>query len=175
MRKIILNLAMSLDGYIATEEGKYEWIGGHGDTSLNQNAPFDFDGFLKSIDTMVWGRRSYEDCETEPFEDKEIIVATSKNMDDYDNVKFINGDVVEYIKSIREKEGKDIYLFGGGVLIDEFIKHDLIDNYIISIIPTILGKGKPLFLENNPTIKLKLDNYVVEDGVVTMYYSKRVS
>ena len=70
-------------------------------------------------------------------------------------------------------EGKNIFLFGGGVLVDHFLKADIIDEYIIGIIPTILGKGRPLFLGNNPKIDLSLQYYTVEDGIVIMKYSKR--
>lgn len=58
-------------------------------------------------------------------------------------------------------------------MIDPFIKDDIIDEYIIGIIPTILGKGRRLFLGNNPKIDLKLQEYSVEDGIVIMRYSKR--
>ena len=58
-------------------------------------------------------------------------------------------------------------------MIDPFIKADIIDEYIIGIIPTILGKGRKLFLENGTKIDLKLQEYLVEDGIVVMRYSKR--
>ncbi len=77
-RKIILNLAMSLDGYIATEDGKYDWIKGDGDSSLDTKNKFDFQAFLDTISAMVMGRKSYDDCDIEPFNDKEIFIATSK-------------------------------------------------------------------------------------------------
>lgn len=73
----------------------------------------------------------------------------------------------------KKGEGKDIFLFGGGKLVDSFIKADIIDEYIIGIIPTILGKGRPLFLGNNPKIDLKLDKYAVDNGIVICRYSKR--
>jgi len=59
---------------------------------------------------------------------------------------------------LKEKMGKDIWLVGGGKLIDAFIKKDVIDRYIITVLPTILGKGIPLFLDNNHTIDLNLLN-----------------
>lgn len=72
----------------------------------------------------------------------------------------------------KRKKGKDIFLFGGGGLADNFIKSNIIDEYIIGIIPTILGKGRPLFLENNPKIDLHLDQYIMDKGVVILRYSK---
>ncbi|WBW97257.1 dihydrofolate reductase family protein [Oceanirhabdus sp. W0125-5] len=172
-RKIILNLAMSLDGYIATEEGKYEWIVGDGKTHLNTEEKFNFEVFLDTIDTMIMGRKSYEDCDIEPFRNKEIFIATSKKEKGFDNVRFISGDIVKLLQEEQTKEGKDMYLFGGGELIDQFIKADIIDEYIIAIIPTILGKGRKLFLENNPIIPLQLESYIVEEGIVVLHYLKR--
>lgn len=172
-RKIILNLAMSLDGYIATEEGKYEWIQGDGNVHLDTEEKFNFEAFLDTIDTMIMGRKSYEDCDIQPFRNKEIFIATSKKEKDFDNVRFISGDIVKFLQEEQTKDGKDIYLFGGGELIDQFIKADIIDEYIVAIIPTILGKGRKLFLENNPMILLQLESYRVEEGIVVLQYLKR--
>ena len=58
------------------------------------------------------------------------------------------------IENLKKLQGKDIWLVGGGILIDQFIKKDLIDKYIITIIPTILGDGIPLFKGENPEIRL---------------------
>ena len=78
-----------------------------------------------------------------------------------------------FIKTLLKNEGKNIFLFGGGIVIDHFVKADAIDEYVIGIIPTILGKGRKLFLENNPKIDLELQYYSVDSGVVVMNYSKR--
>jgi len=172
-RKIILNLAMSLDGYIATESGGYEWIVGDSDKSLNTEKEFDFPEFLKTVDVVVMGRKSYDDCDIDGFKDKTVYIATSKDMADFENVKFIKGDIVNIILEEQSKPGKDIYLFGGGEVIDPFIKADVINEYCIAIIPTILGKGRKLFLDNNPTLNLHLDKYTTSEGVVVLTYSKR--
>lgn len=176
MRKIILNLAISLDGYIADENGGFEWIMGHGDDSLDTEQQFDFPMFLESIDTIVMGSKAFEDTPNESiqsFSDKKLLIASSRKFDIPVNAEIINGDLSSKILKLREKDGKDIWLFGGGVTIDEFIKADIIDEYIIGIIPIILGKGKRLFLENNPTIKLKLQSSSVIDGISMLTYSKR--
>lgn len=172
-RKIILNLAMSIDGYIADEDGGFDWIVGDGDSSLNTNNKWDFNKFLENIDVVVMGKKCYDSNFHNDYKNKKVYVATSKELEDYDNIHFINGDIVKVIEEERQKEGKDIYLFGGGIVIDDFIKADVIDEYIIGVIPTILGKGIPLFPGNNPKIDLHLDEYFVEDGVMIMRYSKR--
>ncbi len=173
MKKIILNLAMSLDGYIASESGTYDWIVGDGNDTLNTEKAFDFEAFLNSVDTVVIGRKAFDDCPLEMFSNHRILVATSQNKENYDNIEFIHGDLVSLLREEQQKAGKDIYLFGGGGLVDPLIKSDIIDEYIIGIIPTILGKGRKLFHENNPTIKLCLKDYATSEGMMIMTYTKR--
>ncbi|WP_066872042.1 dihydrofolate reductase family protein [Clostridium mediterraneense] len=172
-RKIILNLAMSIDGYIATDDGGYDWIVGDGDNKLNTDNKFDFREFLENIDIVVMGKNCYDQDMHKEFKDKKVYIVTSKDIKDYDNIHFVKDDICEVIKREVEKEGKDIFLFGGGVLIDSFIKENIIDEYIIGIIPTILGKGRPLFFEGNPMINLHLDEYSVGEGITILKYSKR--
>lgn len=172
-RKIILNLAISLDGYIASEDGGYDWIIGDGDKRLDTENKWDFNKFLEDIDVVVMGKKCYDQNMHNDFKNKKVYIATSKEIKDYDNIHFINGNIVKVIEEERNKEGKDIFLFGGGVLLDSFIKADIIDEYIIGIIPTILGKGRPLFLGNNPKIDLDLEEYIVDEGIVIIRYTKR--
>lgn len=172
-RKIILNLAISIDGYIASEDGGFDWIVGDGDNSLNSENKFDLDEFLSEIDTVVMGKKCYDQNFHNDYKNKKVYVATTKELEDYENVHFINGDICNVIEEERKKEGKNIFLFGGGKLVDNFIKANIIDEYIIGIIPTILGKGRPLFLDNNPKIDLHLDEYILDNGIVILRYSKR--
>lgn len=171
-RKIILNLAMSLDGDIADETGGYEWIVGDGNSTLDTDQKWSFDDFLESIDIVVMGKRCYEQDMHLQYPNKKVFVATSEELEDFDNIHFIKGDIVKLLIEEKQKEGKDIYLFGGGQMIDAFLKSDSIDEYIVGVIPTILGSGRPLFLENNPTINLKLKGYYVESGITILRYSK---
>ncbi len=173
-RKIILNLAISIDGYIASEDGGYDWIVGDGDTKLDTERKWDYSKFLEDIDIVVMGKNCYDQKFHNDFKDKKVYVATSRELENHDNIHFINGDVCKVIEEERKKEGKDIFLFGGGILIDKFIKDNIIDEYIIGIIPTILGKGRPLFLGNNPKINLHLDEYITDQGVMILRYSKRI-
>lgn len=170
--KIILNLAISIDGYIADEDGGFDWIVGTGDSSLNTNKKWEYAKFLDDIDVVVMGKNCYTQNFHKDFEGKEVYIATSEKIEDYENYHFINGDIVKNINTLKN-DGKNIFVFGGGGLVDNFIKVDAIDEYVIGMIPTILGKGRKLFFENNPKILLNLDFYSVEDGIVVMKYSKR--
>ncbi len=111
MRKIILNLAMSLDGYISDNDGGYDWIVGDGDKSLDTENKWDFDKFLDSVDTVVMGKKCYDQNMHNDFKDKKVYVATSNKIESYDNIQFINKDIVKVIKEEKQKEGKNIWLF----------------------------------------------------------------
>lgn len=170
--KIILNLAMSLDGYIADESGGYDWIIGDGNPTLNTDEKWDYNQFLEDIDVVVMGKNCYDQGFHRDFIGKEVYITTSKEIENDKHYCFIKGDVVNQIQALKS-EGKNIFLFGGGIMIDPFIKENAIDEYVIGIIPIILGRGKKLFLENNPTIDLQLQSYSVENGIIIMKYLKR--
>ena len=170
--KIILNLAVSLDGYIADKAGGYDWIVGDGNSNLNTENKWCHNKFLENIDVVVMGKNCFDQDMHKEFKVKDVYIATSKEIENFENYYFINGDIVKEIENLKNK-GKNIYLFGGGILTDSFIKSNVIDEYIIGVIPTILGKGIKLFYENNPKIDLNLEHYVVEEGIIIMKYSKR--
>ncbi|MGL5694660.1 MAG: dihydrofolate reductase family protein [Peptostreptococcaceae bacterium] len=170
--KIILNLAISLDGYIADEDGGYNWIAGDGNSTLNTENKWDYAEFLEDIDVIVMGKNCYNQNFHKDFKGKDVYIATSENIVNYENYHFIKDDICKTISDLKNA-GKNIFLFGGGILIDHFIKADIIDEYILGVIPTILGRGRKLFLESNPKIDLSLKYYSVEDGVIIMKYSKR--
>lgn len=175
-RSIILYIAMSLDGYIARKNGAVDWLSGHADENNVDNG---YNNFYKTIDTVVMGRTTYEQVinELSPdvwvYEGKKCYVATTKKGEADSKVEFISEDIVGNIKNLKKQQGKDIWIVGGAKLIDQFIKQDIIDKYIITVIPTILGEGIPLFIKENPEIKLRLVETKVVDGMTELTYIKR--
>jgi dihydrofolate reductase len=175
-RNIILYIATSLDGYIARSNGAVDWLSGSGDNSDIDNG---YDEFYSTIDTVVMGRTTYEQVinELSPdiwvYEGKKCYVATTKRCEADNRVEFISEDVTELVKNLKKQQGKDIWLVGGAKLIDQFIKQDLIDKYVITIIPTILGEGISLFMGKNPELKLKLIETKMVDGMVEITYVRR--
>ncbi|WP_299986903.1 dihydrofolate reductase family protein [uncultured Pontibacter sp.] len=178
MRKVILDLAITLDGYIEGSNGEVDWC--VMDDDMN------FQGFLSGIDTILYGRVSYEmwgNFEPEPnaseteraiwtaVHSKKKIVFTSKAQQD-GNVTFISSGIPEKIAEIKKQDGKDIWLYGGAKLITTFIQHGLIDIYRISVHPTALGAGKPLFQDLKERINLDLiEVNRFRSGVVQLIYS----
>lgn len=169
--KIIMNLAVSLDGFISDMDGGFDWIAGHGDISLDTESKHDFAAFLNTIDIVVMGRNCYDQGFAKDYPTKQVYVATSNPKADEENISFYSS-IVEKVQEEQEK-GKNIFLFGGGILVDHFMKANIIDEYIVGIIPIILGAGRPLFLGDNPEVKLHLDTYAVQDGIVVLHYRRR--
>jgi dihydrofolate reductase len=146
-RKVILYLAASLDGFIATKEHKLDWlfeVEGDGDNGYSK--------FAETVDTVLIGRTTYDwVMEQEngkfPYPDKESYVFSRTEHAPTEYVQFVDGDLTGFIQKLKAREGKDIWLVGGGELIHSFLAEDLIDELMITVAPIILGSGIPLFAE----------------------------
>lgn len=154
-RKVILYIAMSVDGYIADENGSVTWLDKYNDESTMDS----FGEFFSSVDIVIMGRKSYDQVLTfgdYPYKDiKSYVYSNSKTGRD-EHAEYVNKSPKELINELKEQIGKDIWLLGGADLIQSFVEDDLIDEYQIAVIPVILGKGIPLFKEINTTIDLSL-------------------
>jgi dihydrofolate reductase len=176
MKKVILNLAISLDGMIVDENRKFDWIVGDGDTSHDTENQLDFFDFVKSCEVVIMGKVSYDDIPIdtiEGYQNKKFIVLThSKSKPKEDNVDFFDGDLSKLVRELKESISGNIWIFGGASVCNVLIKKDVIDEYIIGIIPIILGKGKRLFNDDNPKLKLHLEEYSVNQGITILTYSR---
>lgn len=139
MRKIILSLAVSLDGFIEDPKGQYDWC-------INDQSMIS--DLLSRVDSLLIGRKTYEliqslnDGELPPM--TKLIVSNSiKKVDN--GAVLIGDDLKKEIEAIKNKTGKDIWLFGGATLASSMMNLDLIDEIQLALHPTILGGGKPLF------------------------------
>ncbi|MBB6372131.1 dihydrofolate reductase family protein [Chryseobacterium shigense] len=180
MRKIILDLAVTLDGFIEGLNGETDWCIMDDDMNL--------DRFLDSIDTIFYGRVSYDAWgtyhpeENAAPEEKEFwktihsknkYVFSEQEREDPAAV-FINSDITEKVADIRTQPGKDIWLYGGAGLIKTFINLDLIDIYRISVHPVALGSGKPLFENLKERLELSLiTTNTFRSGVVQLIYEPK--
>lgn len=179
MRKIILDLAVTLDGFIEGPNGEIDWC--------IMDDDMDFEGFLSGIDTIFYGRVSYDAWgnfqpdanapETEKaiwsaVHSKKKYVFSRQSKQDQ-NATFINSNLAEKVAEIQQQQGKDIWLYGGATLIETFIHLNLIDRYRISVHPTVLGGGKPLFknIKERMTLRLVGVNRF-RSGVVQLIYEK---
>jgi dihydrofolate reductase len=160
MRDIILDLAVSLDAFIEGPNGETDWC-------IMED---DFPGFLSGIDTIFYGRVSYdmwgnytpevsaglsEQVLWKQVHSKQKYVFSRESRVD-ENAIFISNDIPEKVMEIKKQKGKDIWLYGGANLIKSFINLGLIDTYRISVHPVVLGSGKPLFEGLKDRLNLKL-------------------
>ena len=168
MRKVILGVAVSLDGFIEGPQGEYDWCFTDQDYGLSD--------FFKRVDTLFMGRKTYEmtlsmDNSGSGFPKfKEYIFSTT-----LDKVKkgatLIKSNVKTEVEKIKTEKGKDIWLFGGAGLTTSLLNLGLIDELSLAIHPIILGGGKPLF--NNVAGKTGLvlaDSKVYSTGLVSVTY-----
>lgn len=173
MRKVVLYIAMSLDGYIADSRGAVDWLNGHSDTEENIDT---YSTFIKNVDTVVMGWNTYHQITTELspnewiYKDLTSYVVTHRPLPSTENIKFVQDNPCSIVQKLKPEQGKDIWICGGGQVIHPLVQNGLIDEYYISIIPTILGSGIRLF-ENIPNeIKLKLTHTQSYNGITELIY-----
>lgn len=175
MKKIILYIATSLDGRIAEPDGGLDWLTGFPNP---EKTDYGYKDLLASVDTVIMGGRTYRELLNMnviwPYPEQMTYVVSRHNWGDTDNIKFITDNIIETISELRNQEGKDIWLVGGGELISMLLAADLIDEMQICYIPVILGKGIPLFPEQPKESKWKIiGSKVYESGILKADYQKQ--
>ncbi|KAB8126106.1 dihydrofolate reductase [Gracilibacillus oryzae] len=177
-RRVILDLAVTLDGFIEGPNGEVDWC--------IMDPDMDFNKFLNQIDTILYGRKSYdlwgqyipknEDRDTDKemwrlvhSKEKYVFSRTQKETDN--RAILINDNIVEEVNKLKKKPGRDIWLYGGSSLITTFINLGLVDEFRLSLHPIILGEGKPLFTDINKRINLQIvETKKFSSGVVQIIY-----
>ena len=173
MRKLVLGLAVSLDGYIEGPNGEYDWCFTDQDYGLND--------FFSRIDAMFIGRKSYELLQQHAGESTGEIPGMPPMIayvfsNTLENVRegdvLISGDSMAEARRIKAQPGKDIWLFGGASLTDAMLKEGLVDELWLSVHPILLGRGKPLFhSQDQRTTLTLLESKTYETGLVSLRYS----
>jgi dihydrofolate reductase len=167
MRKIKLFIASSLDGFIARQDGSIDW--------LFTDADYGYSDFLKSVDTVLMGRKTYDKVLTfgqYPYKDKKNYVFSQnpRSKRRHNGVEFI-ADIVEFGRDLAKSNGEDIWLVGGSDVISIFLNANLLHEIILSIHPIVLSKGIPLFKNVRMPVNLKLQNSIpYENGLVQLHY-----
>lgn len=176
MRKVILYIAMSLDGYIADENGGVAWLTGQDTENQDMGS---YPEFIKKIDTVIMGWKTYHQIITElspkqwVYSGMKSYVLTHHSFNSTEEIICTHEPLEKLIDSLKGQEGKDIWICGGAHIVGQLIEKDLIDSYHITVIPTLLGKGIKLFQGSHEEIKLKLLETKSYNGMVDLVYERR--
>jgi dihydrofolate reductase len=171
MRKIIVYVATSADGYIARPDGDVAWL-----DRPRTGGDYGMGRFYKSIDTVLMGRKTYDVAlkfGQKPYpRKKNYVFSRTRRRSRAPNVEFVSGEVGEFAKQLRGNKGKDIWLVGGAELIAAFLDVGQIDEFIVHVIPTLIGEGIPLVHPRHRSVLLALISCrPYPDGVVRLHYS----
>jgi dihydrofolate reductase len=171
-RQVIVHIGTSADGYIARPDGDLDWL-------TSRPAPRGFYGmsaFMKSIDTKVLGRKTYEVSlrmgATFDASNPHLVFSRHPPPPDLPSgVRFVNEAIGPFVSRLREQPGKDIWLMGGGELIASFLDAQAIDEFVISVVPVFIGEGIPLIAGRHRHVSLELrSSERFDDGVVQLHY-----
>lgn len=171
-RKVIVYIAMSIDGYIARPDGDISWL-----SSVEvPGEDYGYSNFINTIDTVILGRKTYEKVLSFgipfPHSNKHCYVITHTPKPSERSIEFYTGNIPALVTKLKSGQGKNIFVDGGAQVINEFMKHHLVDEFIISIIPVFLGSGIRLFNDGRPEISMKLiSSQSFSSGLVQLHYS----
>jgi len=177
MRKIIVYIATSTDGYIARRNGSVDWLDR---PPIKGN--YGMGEFYRSIDTVLWGRKTYDmalgfkaDGKAGTESDSKVknyVFSRRPPRKPVAGAEFVKEPISEFAQRLRSLAGKDIWMMGGAGIIASFLDAGEIDEFIIHVIPTFIGEGIPLVAPGQRTVALKLlSTKKFSDGVVRLHYS----
>jgi dihydrofolate reductase len=172
-RKVNLYIAMSLDGYIATEDDNIDFLS----QVEVPNEDYGYAEFTSGIDTVIWGRKTYDKVLSFGgdfhHKDKKVWVLSNSRTGKDENVEYFS-DLPGLIKKLQAEPGKGIYCDGGAELVFELLNHSLIDRLIVSVIPHLLGGGIRLFKDGRPEQSLVFKRSLTfPSGLVQLWYDKK--
>ena len=173
-RKVILYIAMSLDGYIATKNENLDFL------SLveQEGEDYGYADFIKTVDTVIVGRKTYDKVLSMGFDfphaDKKSYIITRTPKPPIGNIQFYTENLEALILKLKEKDGQNIFVDGGAEIVNLMMNDNLIDVFCVSIIPVLLGDGISLFQDNRPELQLKfVRSETFKSGLVQIWYQKR--
>lgn len=173
MRKISLFIAMSLDGYIAKPNDDLSFL----KLVEKEGEDYGYAKFTSKIDTIIIGRKTYDyvvkEIGASHYDNgqRDIYVITRTERPQVGRTTFYTGNITELVKQLKSENGKNIYCDGGAEVINELLKHNLLDEFIISVIPVLLGNGTRLFKDGRPEQALEfIRAKSFETGLAQLHY-----
>jgi dihydrofolate reductase len=169
MRRLRYSVAATLDGFIADPNGGYDWI--------IMDEAIDFAALFSEFDTFVMGRKTWEVSVPSEFGDmfagKEVIVFSRTLKSARPGVKIVDTSPVDTVRELKQKPGKDIWLFGGGSMFRTLADAGLVDTVEVAVMPVILSEGVPLMTPGPRITGMKLDKCetLPASGIVMLSYT----
>jgi len=175
-RRVILYIAMSLDGYIAKSDGD---IGFLSIVEL-EGEDYGYADFIKTVDTVIVGRKTYDKVISlagdNPYGDRDVYIITRSAKPPGGHLKFYTGSLKDLVHTLKRSDGKHIFVDGGAQIVNEMLSGNLIDEFYISVIPVLLGEGISLFKSGRPETDLKLiHSQYFEKGLVQLHYIRTIN
>ncbi len=167
MVKMVLNMTVSVDGFIANESGDSSFA------LQAQKIDPNFKTFYDSVDSIVMGRRTYDFLkvsEPEMLAEKHIFVITHYLRQQEGNIVFIHEDIMNHMRALKDSAAKNVWVMGGAEIANILIKEQLIDEMTLTTAPLLVGMGIRLFKDDNPKVALKLQESTSFDGYVQNKY-----
>jgi dihydrofolate reductase len=173
LARILGYIASSLDGFIATEDDELDWLFAYDGLDLGKH---DYRQFLKTIRTVVMGRRTYDFLEKDnspwAYGEQRVLVVTSRPIDNPKGPLETRSDIEGLTSELRDLCDGDVWILGGGKLQMTFIEHGALDEIEIYIMPEMLGGGRPLFPPTGFRRNLRLiEASSLDRGCVRLHYS----
>lgn len=172
-RKTILYIACSLDGYIAKPNDDLSFLA----LVQKEGEDYGYGEFIQTVDTVILGRRTYDWVMTQvsvfPHADKQTFVITRNARPAIGNTTFYSGDLRDLVLQLKKEPGKNIFIDGGAQLVNDLLKYGLIDEFVISVVPVLLGEGTKLFQDGRPEQQLELiSTKDFDTGLVQLHYKR---
>lgn len=171
-RPLVLYIATSVDGYIAAPGDDLSFL----DAVQSPGEDYGYSAFIETVDTVIVGKRTYDKVLQMgypfPHADKEAYIITRTSRASIGNNHFYTGDILTLVQELKAREGKTIFCDGGAQVVNLLLQHQLIDTFILSIIPVLLGSGTRLF-DQFPRQALQLvSSRSFPGGLVQLHYQK---
>lgn len=149
-RRLIVYIAASIDGFIAGPGDDLSFLS----AVAKEGEDYGYNDFIKNIDTVILGRKTYDWVMTQvpefPHADKETYVITRTEKNAIGMTRFYTGNLIQLVQQLKQKEGKNIFIDGGAEVVNALLKEKLIDELYLSVVPVLLGDGVRLFKTGNP-------------------------
>ncbi len=187
MRKVKLQMQVSLDGFVAGLNGEMDWMVWNWDEALLNYVKVLTElvdcivlgrvlaqGFISHWDALAANPETAQDFERKMSNTPKVVFTKTLENNEWENTTLAKGNLVEEITALKNQSGQDIIAYGGGNFVSNLIKHNLIDEYHLFINPTILGNGMPIFKNLEDKLNLELvESKGFECGIVVLFYKSK--